>query len=231
MKPGSPPGPRKRGRPERGDAPRSGPAAGTARAAPPRAALPPGMVLLGEFGRAHGLKGEVRLKSYTADPLAIAGYSPLTGGDGRSYAIQSVRQAAGDQPDMLVARVAGVSDRTGAEALNRVALHVARDRLATETEEDEFLLADLIGLVAETEDGAVLGTVTTVPNFGGGDLIEILPSGGRQSVLVPFTRACVPRIDIAGGKLVVTAPDLFTDAARPEVMVLGEPDTPPDTAP
>ncbi len=154
----------------------------------------------------------MRLKSHTADPLGIASYSPLAGSDGRTFNILSVRQAAGDQPDMLVARVDGVATREAAEALNRLTLHVERDRLATETDEDEFLLADLIGLQAEDEGGAPLGRIVAVPNFGGGDLIEIMPPGQRQTVLVPFTKACVPHLDVAAGKVVVTAPEMFAEA-------------------
>ncbi|PIK71864.1 ribosome maturation factor RimM, partial [Methylobacterium frigidaeris] len=101
--------------------------------------------MLGEFGRAHGLNGEVRLKSYTADPVAIGSYGPLTGADGRTIEIASLRPAAG-APDMLIARVAGVSGRNGAESLNRLALYVARDRLGAAEEEDEFFAADLVGL-------------------------------------------------------------------------------------
>lgn len=169
--------------------------------------MPANLVLLGEFGRAHGLRGEIRLKSYTGDPLAIAGYGPLTGGDGRSYTLTDIRQAAGDQPDMLVARVEGVTTREAAEALNRLPLHVDRARLEADTEEDEFLLADLIGLRAEDEAGQGLGTVTDIPNYGGGDLIEIAQTASRQTLLLPFTKAFVPEVDIQGGRIVVALPE------------------------
>lgn len=157
------------------------------------------LVLLGEFGRAHGLKGEIRLKSFTADPAAIADYRPLLSKDGRQFVITSTRQAAGTQPDLLVVRVDGVSTREGAEALNRTTLHVERDRLPASEEADEFLYADLIGLDAVDPEGTKLGTVSDILDYGGGEILEIEPGG----TLVPFTKAFVPVIDIAGKKIVV----------------------------
>lgn len=165
-----------------------------------------GLVLLGEFGRAHGLAGEVRLKSYTEDPKAIGGYGPLATGDGRSFTLTSLRQAAGDQPDLLVARVAGVTTREGAEALNRIPLHVAREALAPPADEDEFYLADLIGLAVEGPDGPI-GRVVGVPDYGSGELLEIAPEGGGRTFLLPFTKRHVPVIDIAGGRVVVDPPE------------------------
>ena len=160
-------------------------------------------MLLGEFGRAHGLKGEVRLKSHTGDPLAIGRYGPLTGHDGRTIVLAALRRAPGEVPDMLVVRVEGVSDRDGAEALNRLRLHAPRDKLG-EADEDEFFLADLIGLAACDEAGGPIGTVVSVPNYGGGDLLEIAPPSG-ESFFVPFTKACVPRVEIAVRRLVIAA--------------------------
>ena len=169
-------------------------------------------MLLGEFGRAHGLKGEVRLKSYTADPAAIARYGPLAVDGGRTLVLLSVRQAPGGQPDLLVARVEGVASREAAEALNRTRLYVARDRLGP-AEEDEFFAADLIGLAAQNPQGEPLGTIVAVPNYGGGDLLEIAPPRG-PTAMVPFTKAFVPEIDIAGRRVVVDAPDLFAPPDR-----------------
>lgn len=159
------------------------------------------LVLLGEFGRAHGLKGEVRLKSFTGDPLAIATYGPLTTGKGRTLILAEVRQAAGDQPDLLVAKLEGVSTREAAESLNRVRVYASRDRLG-EPEEDEFFLADLIGLAARSEAGESLGTIVAVPNYGGGDLLEIAPPRGSR-ILVPFTKVFVPLVDIRAARVVV----------------------------
>ncbi|HZB36894.1 MAG TPA: ribosome maturation factor RimM [Beijerinckiaceae bacterium] len=173
------------------------------------------LVLIGEFGRAHGLRGEVRLKSYTAEPAAIASYAPLLAEDGRAFTLESVRPAGGSSPDMLIARVKGIATREAAEALNRVRLHAPRDRLSPPEAEDEFLAADLIGLAAESTAGAQLGTIVAVPNYGGGDLLEIAPPRG-PSALLPFTKAFVPTVDLAGGRVVVDPPaDLF-DSVRDE---------------
>jgi 16S rRNA processing protein RimM len=169
-------------------------------------------VVLGEFGRAHGLKGEVRLKSYTGEPEAIAWYGPLLAG-GRSATITSVRPAPGGAPDLLIAKVAGVDTREAAEALNRLELRLPRDRLPQPETEDEFLLADLIGLKVETAAGETIGTVVAVPNYGGGDLLEIAPAEGGATALLPFTKAFVPEVDRAAKRVIVDAPqDLF---ARP----------------
>lgn len=165
-------------------------------------AAPPGHVRLGEFGRAHGLRGEVRLKSDTADPLAIASYGPLLTAEGRAVVLASLRQAAGAAPDMLVARVEGVGTREAAEALNRVPVFVPRDKLAAIVDEDEFYLADLIGLAARDEGGAEIGTIVGVPNYGGGDLLEIAPEHG-PTLLVPFTKAFVPSVRISDGHVVI----------------------------
>jgi 16S rRNA processing protein RimM len=167
-------------------------------------------VLLGEFGRAHGLKGEVRLKSFTGDPKAIARYNPLTSEDGRLFTITGARPAGGGSPDLVIARVGGVATREAAEALNRIRLYAPRERLQDPDADDEFLLADLIGLSARSTDGRVLGTVVAVPNYGGGDLLEIAPDGGGATALLPFTASFVPAVDVAGGSLTVDAPDLFS---------------------
>ncbi|RVU13738.1 ribosome maturation factor RimM [Methylobacterium oryzihabitans] len=180
----------------------------------------PDLVLLGEFGRAHGLAGEVRVKSYTGDPEAIGRYGVLTGADGRAVEILSLRPATGI-PDILIARVKGVSGRTGAESLNRLALYAPRERLGAPEDEDEFLTADLVGLAVHDRDGSRVGTVRAVPNYGGGDLLDIVSTAGA-SALLPFTRAFVPEVDIAGRRLTIDPPEDLFAPARPE------PDTDPD---
>lgn len=182
----------------------------SARKAPaPKPVSPdPDLVLLGEFGRPHGLNGEIRLKSYTGDPLAIAGYGPLRASDGRSLELVDARPAPGAATDILLCRVKGVADRTGAEALNRVTLAVARERLGA-PEEDEFFLADLIGLAVVDADGAQLGSIVAVPNYGGGDLLEIRSAKGGPTALLPFTKAFVPSLDIANGRVAVVLPEDF----------------------
>jgi 16S rRNA processing protein RimM len=172
------------------------------------------LVLVGEFGRAHGLKGEVRLKSYTGDPLAIAAYGPLASADGRTYSLKrNARPAPGGAPDMLIVQVEGVTSREAAEALNRTGLYLARDRLPPADEEDEFLLADLIGLPVQDEAGTLVGTIVDVPNYGGGDLLEIAPAKGGASALLPFTKAFVPVVEIARKRIVAALPDDFFEPA------------------
>ncbi|WP_412760013.1 ribosome maturation factor RimM [Methylobacterium guangdongense] len=173
-------------------------------------AADPNLVLVGEFGRAHGLNGEVRLKSYTAEPRAIASYGALLTADGRSLTLAEVRPAPGTSPDMLIARVKGVSGRTAAEALNRLALFIPRDRLAAPEDEDEVYAADLIGVTAFDEAGTVIGTIVAVPNYGGGDLLELRSPDGGATALLPFTKAFVPVLDMAQRRVTVVPPeDLF----------------------
>jgi 16S rRNA processing protein RimM len=159
-------------------------------------------VLLGEIGAAQGLKGEVRLRSYTEEPAAIARYGTLEDEHGRPIEIESLRVT----PKALIARIRGVSDREGAEALARTKLYIARARLP-ERGAEEWYHADLIGLAALGRDGAEIGTVVAVQNFGAGDLIEIAPKRGGATVLVPFTREAVPEIDVEGGRLTIDPPE------------------------
>ncbi len=153
----------------------------------------------------------MRLKSYTDDPLAISRYGPLLAADGRSFVITQARAAAGDQPDLLVVRVQGVASRDAAEPLNRLRLHIERERLG-QPDEDEFYLADLVGLRAETSSG-IVGEVIGIPNFGGGELLEIAPAAGGPTVLLPFTKAFVPTVDVAGGRVVIEPPHGFMEEA------------------
>ncbi len=161
------------------------------------------LVLMGRFGAPHGVRGEIRLQSFAGDPLAIADYGPLTDRSGRkSIVILDLRPQG---KDMLVARVDGVRDRDGAQALNGVELFLARDRLPA-PEADEFYLADLEGLRAESAVGEEIGRVVAVRNFGAGDILEIAPVGGGETLMFPFTKAVAPIIDLAGGRIVVEPP-------------------------
>jgi 16S rRNA processing protein RimM len=159
-------------------------------------------VLLGEIGAAQGLKGEVRLRSYTHDPAAIARYGALDDEHGRPIEIESLRVT----PKALIVRIKGVTTREGAEALANTKLYIARSRLP-ERDEEEWYHADLIGLAVVNAGGAPIGTVIAVQNFGAGDLIEIKPSAGGPTVLVPFTRDAVPEVDVEGGRLVLVPPE------------------------
>lgn len=163
-----------------------------------------GLVEVGVLGAPHGVKGEMRLKSFTADPLGIQDYAPLTDKTGqRRFVIKTARLI---KDDMLVVALEGVSDRNAAEALTNVTLWVPRDQLP-EPDEEEFYHADLIGLVAHAPDDTVIGTVTAVHDFGAGDILDIAPAVDGPSILVPFTKAIVPVVDLAAGRLTVILPD------------------------
>ena len=159
-------------------------------------------VCVAQIGAAHGIHGEVRLWTYTEEPMAVAQYGPLETEDGtRSFEILSLRPAKGH----LVARLRGVDDRDAAERLTNTKLFVPRERLPA-PDEDEVYNADLIGLTAVDVKGNEIGKITAVHNFGAGDLLEIAPSVGA-AMLVPFTEAAVPAIDIKGGRVVVVPPE------------------------
>lgn len=162
------------------------------------------LILLARIGAAHGVKGEVRVKAFTAVAADIAAYGPLEAADGRRFEVAALRPAAGTQADMLVVRFKEVADRTAAEALNGLDLFVPRDRLPP-AEEDEFYHSDLVGVVAVLPSGETLGTVVAVQNFGAGDILEVAPPRG-PNLMLPFTRAVVPEVDVAAGRLTVVPP-------------------------
>ncbi|MCX5514106.1 16S rRNA processing protein RimM [Kaistia algarum] len=159
-------------------------------------------ILLGQFGAAHGIRGEVKVNAYTEDPLGLADYGPLTMGDGRVVEITNLRA----QGEAIIARVKGIGDRNGAETLRNQKLFVDRALLPALDEEDDFYHADLIGLEAELEDGTAFGRILAVQNFGAGDLIEVEPAGGGRSFYLPFTRAVAPVVDIRGKRIVIVPP-------------------------
>ncbi|TIT11678.1 MAG: ribosome maturation factor RimM, partial [Mesorhizobium sp.] len=149
---------------------------------------PQNPVQLAVIGAAHGIKGELRVKTFTGDPLALADYGPLYAKDGRAFQIIDIRPAN----TVVVVRFKGVSDRNAAEALSGTELFVDRSMLPDDGEEDEFYHADLIGLEVRDETGAAIGKVVAVHNFGGGDILDIT-FAGRKGVLIPFTQAAVPQ--------------------------------------
>ncbi|HEX2652673.1 MAG TPA: ribosome maturation factor RimM [Xanthobacteraceae bacterium] len=161
-------------------------------------------VLVARIGAPHGVRGEVRLWTFTVDPMAILGYGVLCSQDGtQRFEIEAVRPGKG----FLVARLKNVSDRNAAERLTNLDLYVPRDRLPPSDDEEAFYQADLIGLGVDDLGGHRLGTVIAVHNFGAGDLLDVQFDTGGPSVLVPFTKAIVPLIDIKGGRLVIDPPD------------------------
>ncbi|MBX3583936.1 MAG: ribosome maturation factor RimM [Rhizobiaceae bacterium] len=154
---------------------------------------PQNPVQMAVIGAAHGIKGEVRVKTFTGDPLALSNYGLLYSKDGRTFQVEAIRPAG----EVVVVRFRGVEDRTAAERLTGTELFVDRSVLPPE-EEDEFYHADLIGLAVRDETGAEVGRVAAVQNYGGGDILEIT-FRGRKGMLIPFTQAAVPEVDIAGG--------------------------------
>ncbi len=166
-------------------------------------------VCLGRAIGARGLKGEVRIKTFTEDPLAIGAYGPLQDeARTRQFEISNVQTAK----DGVVARLKGVSTREQADALKGVEFFVDRDRLPDVEDDSTFYFEDLIGLVAINENGSALGQVVAVQNFGAGDLLEVRPATGGATVLVPFTREIVPDIDKEAGWLLMLAPEgIFED--------------------
>jgi 16S rRNA processing protein RimM len=164
-------------------------------------------ICLGQIGAAHGVRGEVRLRSFTSDPAAIAHYGPLETEDGRIFKIETLRPAK----DHFVARFSGIGDRNAAEGLANIKLYVPRERLPELKAADEFYHADLIGLCVVDRAGQNLGTVVAVHNFGAGDLIEVRQALGTATQLLPFDAATVPEIDLAAGRLVVDQPAVMPD--------------------
>lgn len=159
-------------------------------------------VCVGAIAGAFGVAGEVRLKSFCAEPEAMAAYGPLWTEDGtRSFTVRLTRPVAGG----LGARLAGVATKEQADALRGTTLWADRARLPS-LPDDEFYHADLIGLAVQDTGGALLGRVTAVHNHGAGDVLEIARPGGK-TLLLPFTRAVVPTVDLAAGKIVADPPD------------------------
>jgi 16S rRNA processing protein RimM len=159
-------------------------------------------ILLGRIAGAHGLKGEVLIQSFAKVPEGIAAYGPLSDADGgKTITIMRAKLTAKG----VVARLAGVDDRTAAEALTGMELYIARARLPPAAEE-EFYHADLIGMLAVDLEGRALGHISAVHNFGAGDLIEIRLAGSGKTELVAFTAATVPTLDVTAGRAVVVMP-------------------------
>ncbi|MEO8757766.1 MAG: ribosome maturation factor RimM [Devosia sp.] len=160
-------------------------------------------ILMGRIGAAHGISGEVRIQSFTEEPLALKEYGPLaTNRPDLVIEIETARATT----NVLVARLKGVTDRTTAEALNGVELYVDRDKLPPTEADDDFYHADLIGLDVRLGDGTTLGKVSAIPNFGAGDLLEVHDARTGDVYLYPFTKAVVPEIRIADGYLVIEVP-------------------------
>ncbi len=157
---------------------------------------------VGAIAGAHGVRGLVKIKSFTEEPLDLAAYGPLTDQSGRRrFQVAVTRRAKG----LVIARIEGVEDREAAQALRGARLYAARAALP-EPAEEEYYHMDLIGLEAQDRGGAPLGRVVAVQNFGAGDILEIARPEG-EPLLVPFTKAAVPIVDLAGGRVVLEPPE------------------------
>jgi 16S rRNA processing protein RimM len=153
-------------------------------------------VLMAVIGAAHGIRGEVRVKTFTADPLALGDYGPLSARDGRDFEIAGIRP----QGSMVVVRFKETGDRNAAEALTGTELFVDRSALPEKLEEEEFYHADLVGMTVVDENGTEIGRVSAVQNYGAGDILEI-KGPELDAVLVPFTNAAVPAVDVAARRI------------------------------
>ena len=168
-------------------------------------------VLLARIGAAHGIRGEVRVKSFGDDPLSFTDYGTLKTKDGaRSFDVERARI----QKTVVVTKFAGIDDRNAAEELNGVDLYVDRDQLP-EPEDDEFYHSDLIGLQILDQAGEMLGKILAVHDFGAGDLIEVRPPRGR-SFYIPFTMEFVPEIDLNAGIVRCDLPEDYFSEGEPE---------------
>ena len=163
----------------------------------------PRLVAVGIFGAPHGVQGEVRAKSYTDDPKSLGVYGELTDAAGvQRFKIAALRPL---KDDMVVLRLDGVADRDAAALLTGIELFARRENMPA-PDEDEFYHADLVGLRAETAEGEEIGRVVALSNYGAGDILEIAPKGGGETLLFPFTKAVAPEVDIAGGRIVIAPP-------------------------
>ena len=158
-------------------------------------------ICVAKIGAAHGVRGEVKLWPFTEDPMAVIDYGPLSSKDGaRQFEVVRARIAK----DHLVAVLKGIATREDAERVNGIELYIARDKLPP-AEAGEYYHADLIGLRAIDDAGAAIGKVLALHNFGAGDIIEIAPPSG-PTLLLPFTDAVVPTVDLAEGHVVIVMP-------------------------
>ena len=156
-------------------------------------------ILMGVVGRPHGVRGLVRLHSYTADPAALPGYGPFDDGQGRRFAVRWRGEGIAEIAELVDGGTLPVTDRTAAEKLVNLRLYADRERLPPPGE-DEYYLADLVGLQAVGADGGALGRVAAVHDHGAGAFLEI------GALLVPFTQGCVPVVDLAAGRVTVRPP-------------------------
>ncbi|MGB3141854.1 MAG: ribosome maturation factor RimM, partial [Aestuariivirga sp.] len=160
---------------------------------------------------AHGIKGEVKLKSFTSDPSSIGRYGPLQSSSGKSFEIGKLKAAKDD----FIASLKNVNDRNEAETLKGIELFVSREKLP-KLKNHETYAHDLMGLDVVLENGTTLGKLVGMPNYGAGDLLEVSVYGKAETVLIPFTNAFVPQEDFSTGRIVVNLPDGYLDEGEKE---------------
>ena len=183
----------------------------------------PALICVARIGAAHGVRGAVKLWTFTEDPFAVRRYGPLLTKDGKhQFEVAQAREVR----DHLVATFKGVTTRDEAERLNGIELYVAREKLPA-TDADEYYHADLIGLAAVTTAGEPLGRVLAIHNFGAGDIIEIAPPKGT-TMLLPFSNAVVPEVDLTGGRVVIDLPQEIEGEDRDDDPSPGRPGEGPD---
>nr|WP_294517363.1 ribosome maturation factor RimM [uncultured Rhodopila sp.] len=167
--------------------------------------MPDSRIQVGVIGRAHGVRGYVRVTSHTADPADLTAYGPLSDAAGQVYALRWKSEGVAEISRIVDGVPVKVTDRVVAEKLTNTKLFIDRAALPP-PDEDEYYLADLIGLAVVDPNGAALGSVSVVHDYGAGASLEIVRAGASP-VLLPFTAACVPTVDIAAGRLVAVLPD------------------------
>jgi 16S rRNA processing protein RimM len=167
---------------------------------------PRDQVLVGVIIGAHGIKGEVKLKSFTSEPMSIGLYGPLQSSSGQKFEITKLKAAKDD----YIASLKGVADRNEAETLKGVELFVARQKLP-KLNVHETYAHDLMGLDVVLENGSKLGRLVGMPNYGAGDLLEVAVDGNSETVLIPFTNAFVPQEDFSNGRIMVVLPEGYLD--------------------
>ena len=172
---------------------------------------PRDQVLVGVIVGAHGIKGEVKLKSFTSDPLSIGRYGPLQSTSGQQFEINRLKPAKDD----FIASLKNVSDRNEAETLKGVELFVSREKLP-KLKTHEAYAHDLMGLDVVLENGTTLGKLVAMPNYGAGDLLEVAVDGNSETILIPFTHAFVPQKDFSTGKIIVNLPEGYLDEGEQE---------------
>jgi 16S rRNA processing protein RimM len=168
------------------------------------------LIRIAEILGAHGLRGEVRLRSFASDPSSIKAYSPLSDAAGGRFTVSALRQA-GATADLFIARLSGIERREAAERLAGTPLYVDRERLLSGLADGEFLHADLIGCEVETRAGKAVGKVIAVQNFGAGDLIEIAFAGSRRTEFLPFAESFVTSVDLEKRRVIVAVDPMTSE--------------------